>query len=220
MRDSQEKLIKSYKIIDKAPNLEKYSKDSINMSKHLNEWTISVSASNCDFLREMNDYIIGDENTSLSKLIIDELKSKKMHISCAESCTGGMLISRLIDASGASSVIEESYITYSNEAKIRILDVKKETIDKYSVTSLEVADEMAEGILIISKADIAVSVTGFAGGKEKLPTDGLCYFCIKVKGKKELEHLEKIQVEGNRYECRYAQSTYIMWRVLQILKKI
>ncbi len=208
-----------YQVIDQAPNLNMYLANADRSYKNLNVWNIWYRNLHSDFIAEMKDYIIATNEFSLEELIINELNNKNMHISCAESCTGGLMISRLIGVSGASNVIEESYVTYSNEAKMRILDVKKETIEKYSVTSLEVAKEMAEGLKKITNANVVVSVTGFAGGGSvKQDTDGLCYFCIIINN--ITIHLEEVKVNGNRNECRYAQSTYILWRVLQLLRKI
>lgn len=221
MENKKENTLMTYKLIDLGVEIQKCLRYPHLVKKQLNILETPAENIKEECLNRIKDYIIGIDNKSLCRLIIDELKQKKMFISCAESCTGGMIISRLIGQSGASDVIEESYVTYSNQAKMRILGVKEETIKNYTVTSLETAKEMAEGILKITNADIAVSVTGFAGsGNEKLPTDGLCYFCILVRNNQNLNHLEKIQVEGNRNECRYGQSNYILWRVLQILRKL
>lgn len=207
-----------YQVIDQSDEILNYLENSLYYFKELNVWHIYFEEENLDFVKEMDKYIIANNDVSLEKQIINELYKRKYSISCAESCTGGMIISRLIGVSGASNVINESYVTYSNEAKIRILGVNKETIDKYTVTSLEVADEMAKGVKKISNANVCLSVTGFAGsGTIKLDTDGLCYFGIMINNK--LYH-EKIQVSGNRNECRYAQSTYILWKTLILLKNI
>lgn len=208
-----------YKVIDNAPNLDEYLHNANHSFKELNVWNVCYHEQNFKLLDDLKDYIIGDNEHSLEELVINELKKKNLHLSCAESCTGGLMISRLIGVSGASNVINESYVTYSNEAKIRILGVNPSTIEKYTVTSLEVAKEMAEGLLKIADADIAVSVTGFAGlSTKKQVTDGLCYFAILINNNPI--YLEEVKVNGNRNECRYAQSTYILWRVLQLLRKI
>ena len=102
----------------------------------------------------------------IEKNLVEKLKEKKYKISFAESCTGGLLSSTIINVSGSSSVIEESYITYSEDAKMKLLDVKKETLDKYTVYSKEVAQEMCEGLYEKTKSDVCVSITGQAGGSE------------------------------------------------------
>ena len=91
------------------------------------------------------------------------LKETKAHVSFAESLTGGRIAAALIENSGASSVIDESYVTYAAESKMRLLGVKKETVDIKGVVSCECAREMAEGVRKISHADWGVSATGLAG---------------------------------------------------------
>lgn len=91
------------------------------------------------------------------------LKRTNAHVSFAESLTGGKIAAALIENSGASAVINESYITYAAESKIRLLGVKRETIDCLGVVSRECALEMASGVRRISNADWGVSATGLAG---------------------------------------------------------
>ena len=151
----------------------------------------------------------------IEKLIIKKLKELNYHISCCESCTGGMIISTLISVPGASSVVNESYVTYSNESKCRILGVNYQTIEQYNVESIEVAKEMVEGLYKITNNEICISVTGFAGGSSKLPTDGLCYYGIKINDK---IILEKVKVNGNRNQCRLRQTKNILNRLYQEIK--
>ncbi len=154
-------------------------------------------------------------NYSIEQELMELLKQKKMTISCAESCTGGLIISSLINIPGASNVINESYVTYSNEAKHRILKVSLNTIEKYHVESLEVAEEMVQGLFNISKADVCLSVTGFAGSYEKLVNDGLCYYGIKVK---DQIIVEQVKVTGDRNQARINQKDHILKRTLEIIK--
>ena len=111
------------------------------------------------------------------------LKNRGEKISFAESLTGGMIASAFISNSGASSVIDESYVTYAPESKIRILGVKRETVETLGVVSERCACEMAEGVRRISRADWGVSATGLAGpdgGTEKLPV-GTVFIGISSK---------------------------------------
>lgn len=103
----------------------------------------------------------------IAKQVIDELRLKGLHISTAESCTGGMVAAAIVDISGASDVFEEGYITYSDRVKHKVLGVDTEILEKYTAVSSETAIQMAEGAARISGTDIAVSVTGYAG-----PYDG------------------------------------------------
>ena len=104
-------------------------------------------------------------------------------ISTAESCTGGLLSSRLTDIAGSSSYIKENFITYANEAKVELLDVSQNTIDKYGAVSEECALEMAEGLYNKTGCDIAVSTTGVTGPTipEKGTSVGTVYVAIKNK---------------------------------------
>ena len=105
-------------------------------------------------------------NISIEQKIVDCLKIKKWQISLAESCTGGKIVATLVNAKGTSKVLSQSYVTYSCDAKIKILGVKKDTLDCYSVYSKEVAKEMVEGLQKITKANICISVTGEAESSE------------------------------------------------------
>lgn len=154
----------------------------------------------------------------ISRYLVRFLKEHQLLISFAESCTGGMLASTLINASGASQVFLESYVTYAIEAKKRILHVKQSTLDKFSVYSKEVAEEMAQGLYQITKSSICVSVTGLAGGDELNPNDGDFYYSVYLNiGNNHKIITEKKYFSGLRNEIRYQQTYYILWKVYQIL---
>ena len=127
--------------------------------------------------------------------LVEKLKEKNLKISFAESCTGGLLASTIINVSGSSSVIEESYITYSENAKIKLLNVKKETLDKYTVYSKEVALEMAKGLKAITNSNICASVTGIADSTK----DCKCYYCIILNDE---IIVKKYITKGTRNEVR------------------
>ena len=118
---------------------------------------------------------------SLIKLFI----KKKIKISVAESCTGGLLASTITSISGASKIFDLGLVTYSNQAKIKILRVNKNIIRKYGAVSHECCYAMVKSLSKISKADINVSITGIAGpkGSTKLKPVGLVYIGVK-KGDK------------------------------------
>ena len=98
-----------------------------------------------------------------NKQLVEVLIAKGYKISFAESCTGGYLASSIIEVSGASQVIDMSFVTYSNESKIKLVDVLKTTIDKYGVVSEQVGLEMAIGAAKKASANIGVGITGNAG---------------------------------------------------------
>ena len=115
------------------------------------------------------------------KTLIKLLTKKKLKISFAESCTGGLLASYITSISGASKVFNLGLITYSNQAKIKVLKVNKNIIRKYGAVSYQCCLEMVKNLSKISKANINVSITGIAGprgGTKKKPV-GLVYIGIK-----------------------------------------
>ena len=118
---------------------------------------------------------------SLIKLLI----KKKVKISVAESCTGGLLASNITSVNGASKIFNLGLITYSNQAKIKILKVNKNIIKKYGAVSHECCSAMVKNLSKISKANINVSITGIAGpkGGTKEKPVGLVYIGVK-KGNK------------------------------------
>ena len=120
--------------------------------------------------------------------LIKKLIKKKLKISLAESCTGGMLASTLTSSSGASKIFNLGLITYSNQAKIRILKVNKNIIRKYGAVSHECCLAMVNNLSKISKANINVSITGIAGpkGGTKQKPVGLVYIGIKKGNKTQI----------------------------------
>ncbi len=122
------------------------------------------------------------------KLLIKLLIRKKIKISVAESCTGGLLASAITSISGASKIFNLGLITYSNQAKIKILKVNKKIIKKYGAVSHECCYAMVKNLSKISKANINVSITGIAGpkgGTKKKPV-GLVYIGLKKGPKIEI----------------------------------
>jgi len=122
---------------------------------------------------------------NLANKLVKKLIQKKLKISFAESCTGGMLSSTITSVSGSSRVFNLGLVTYSNKAKIDILKVPKKVISKYGAVSIECCLSMVKNLSKISKANISVSITGVAGpkGGTKLKPVGLVYVGIK-KGNK------------------------------------
>ena len=144
-----------------------------------------------------------EEGVTLEKAVVDLLKANELTVTCAESCTGGMLSARLIDVPGVSEVYKSGLVTYSNKAKRRFLGVKKASLQKYGAVSRQVAEEMAKGVALLTRSDVSVAVTGIAGpdgGTEEKPV-GLVYIACSVKGKVTVE---KYQFTGNRAKVREA----------------
>lgn len=153
---------------------------------------------------------------SLEEKIVSNLIEKGYTITTAESCTGGLMAGRLLNVSGASAVYNEGYITYSNEAKERVLGVSPTTLKIYGAVSHETAVEMAVGAADVANANIGLSTTGIAGpggGTTEKPV-GLVYVacCINEKVWAEEHHFH-----GSREENRAAAvdaALQLLWRKL------
>jgi nicotinamide-nucleotide amidase len=119
------------------------------------------------------------------KNLVKKLIKKKLKISFAESCTGGMLASSITSISGASKIFNLGLVTYSNQAKIKILKVNKSIIKKYGAVSSECCKSMVVNLAKISKAQINVSITGVAGpnGGSKNKPVGLVFIGVKKSNK-------------------------------------
>ena len=122
---------------------------------------------------------------NLANKVVKKLIKKKLKVSFAESCTGGLLSSSITSISGSSKVFNLGLVTYSNKTKIDILKVPKKIINKYGAVSKECCLSMVKNLSKLSKANISVSITGIAGpnGETKLKPVGLVYIGIK-KGNK------------------------------------
>lgn len=136
-------------------------------------------------------------------LLVRELKARHQTVSCAESCTGGLLASAFVDVAGSSACFKEGYITYSDEVKHRVLGVPQSVIDEYTVVSSECAAEMAVRTRHITGSDFALATTGIAGpdgGSADKPV-GLVYIAcadpIKVI-------VRRFVFKGSRNEVRRA----------------
>ena len=119
------------------------------------------------------------------KKLVYKLIKNKIKVACAESCTGGMLSSSITSVSGSSKIFNVGLVTYSNQAKIKLLKVPKKIIEKHGAVSMQCCLSMVSNLKKISKADICISITGIAGpkGGTKEKPVGLVYIGIK-KGNK------------------------------------
>ena len=163
----------------------------------------------------ISEFIIGEDDERIENTIFECLNSgeKTLTISTAESCTGGMIASKLIEVPGISENFIEGIVSYSNEAKIKRLKVKKETLEKYGAVSEEVAREMLAGL----KTDIGISTTGIAGpdGGTKNKPVGLVYIGIKVKDEVKIFRRE---LKGDRNKIRQRAMMHALYNLLKILK--
>ncbi len=125
----------------------------------------------------------------LTQKVIKECDKQKRILAVAESCTGGMLSSYITSISGSSNIFDRGFITYSNDAKIDLIDVKKKTIEKFGAVSKETAIEMAEGTIKNSLASLAISITGVAGpgGGTSINPVGTVYIAIIIDDEKDVK---------------------------------
>ncbi|MGF7011503.1 nicotinamide-nucleotide amidase [Lachnospiraceae bacterium PF1-22] len=155
-----------------------------------------------------------DPDETLEEVVVKLLKAKGYTLATAESCTGGLLSGRLINVAGISEVFKEGFVTYANEAKMRSLGVKEETLTQFGAVSKETAREMSEGVCLVTGADVGISVTGIAGpdGGTKEKPVGLVYIGCTVKGK---TRVEEFFFTGNRKKNR----DYAVVRALTLLRE-
>lgn len=164
--------------------------------------------------RRLKGHIFGYDDETLEEAVGAILRGKKMTLSIAESCTGGLLSKRLTDVSGSSAYFTTGIVTYSNDSKRNFLGVSGVTIDRHGAVSSRVALEMAHGIKHYACTDIGVGITGIAGplgGKQSKPV-GLVYIAF-VTDKKEI--VREFRFSGTRQDVRWsaAQAALDMMRL-------
>ncbi len=163
----------------------------------------------CEVVDVFENEVYNTEDKTLAETLVETLMAQDSFVSTAESCTGGMVASSIVDVPNASCVFKEGVVTYSNEAKIKMLDVDCWTLDNYGAVSEHTAREMANGVLKNSGADIAIATTGIAGpggGTEFKPV-GLVY--IAIASKQDVE-IHKMEFAGNRQQVRKQASNCAM----------
>ena len=146
------------------------------------------------------------------------LTKKKLKISFAESCTGGLLTSSITSISGASKIFDLGLITYSNQAKIKILKVNKNIIKKYGAVSHQCCYAMVKNLSKISKANINVSITGIAGpkGGTKQKPIGLVYIGVKKGNKIEInKYLFKSKKRLSIQKATVKKATDLVLRIIK-----
>ena len=166
-------------------------------------------------LRErLGSAVYAEGETNMQTVVAQLLLSKHLTIAVAESCTGGLLTSALVEYPGISEVLLEGCVTYSNQAKMQRLGVQAQTLETYTAVSAQTAAEMAEGIAKTSGADIGISTTGIAGpdgGTAEKPV-GLVYIGLSIKGKTTVT---EYHYTGKRNQIRERATMY----ALDLLRK-
>lgn len=142
--------------------------------------------------------------------VVDKLIQKKYHISFAESCTGGMACAALVSIADASKVLDVSFVTYANEAKMKYLGVKDETIEQCGVVSEEVASQMAVGVAKEAGSEVGIGITGVAGpgGGTKDKPVGMVCFGFYVNGKVTTYTMQFGEIGRNEVRAKSVDFVY------------
>ncbi|HOR17711.1 MAG TPA: CinA family nicotinamide mononucleotide deamidase-related protein [Bacilli bacterium] len=169
------------------------------------------------FTALLNHHIISSENEEIEEKVVQELKRNQWKISLGESCTGGMLASRIVNVSGASEVFSEGFITYSNQAKRKYLKVSESTLEKFGAVSEETVREMVLGLFALTNSEVCVAVSGVAGPTGGTPTKpvGLVYYAIKINDDITVYHSI---FKGGREQIRIRACLRILFDVYQKIK--
>lgn len=148
--------------------------------------------------------------------LVYALIERKMKVTTAESCTGGLVASGIIDVPDASKVLEGAFVTYAERVKEELIGVAPEIIEKYGVVSEETAEAMARGAAKLAGADLAISTTGVAGpggGTEEIPVGTVCFgYFLNGEVKTETMHFE-----GDRAQVRKNAADHALSAALKII---
>lgn len=161
------------------------------------------------FESKYSEYIYGHLDDTLEGVVVQLLNTKGLTISMAESCTGGLLASRIVNVSGASNVFNEGFVTYSNASKMKHLNVRETTLKTVGAVSEQCAKEMVEGLYQATHCDVCVSITGIAGptGGTKDKPVGLVYFGVRLNNQ---VNVHQNVFNGNREMVRYRATQYAL----------
>ena len=183
-----------------------------------NQEVDNFQKANQQFKAIMDDYIISENNQEIEEVVVNLLQKHRLIISFGESCTGGLLASRIINVPNASTVLKESFVVYSNESKTKYLHVDSHLIDEYGAVSEQTINAMLNGLFLETKANVCIAVSGVAGpggGSDDKPV-GLVHYGIKINGQK---YLESKLFKGNREMIRSKTTLFILYRLWQLLRK-
>lgn len=166
---------------------------------------------------EFKDHIYSDNNQSVEEVLVKRFMDKNLTISFAESITGGLLAASITDVAGSSKILSSSYVTYSNDSKIKNLGVKKETLDKYGAISEQTALEMARGLKNKTNSSVCVSTTGEAGPEPSETDIGNVFICIYFS--EDNYQLKHFYFPGNRERVRNRTVSQVLSNLLYLINK-
>lgn len=160
-----------------------------------------------------------EENKNIVQ-IENILRKNNYTITCAESCTGGLIASKITEISGSSDIFRGSIVTYCNEIKEQELGVKKETMIKYGVVSVEVVDEMLDGVLKKFNATYAIAVSGVAGPNGGTKDKPVGTVVIGIKSIFGFSHIEKFHFDGDRKIVQESSTNQAFRMLLENLQNL
>lgn len=187
----------------------------LNISSNSHKIIKKIKNQICNLIKEN---IYSTKNEKLEEVLGNILVKKRLTLSTAESCTSGLLASRITDVAGSSRYYLGGVNTYSNDTKIKILGVKKETISRYGAVSEETAKEMLKGIKNLIKSDCAIAITGIAGptgGSEEKPV-GTVFIAVSFKDK--INVVKKNFTNKDRIFIKNASVNTAMWLLYKMIK--
>ncbi len=169
----------------------------------------------------IGDFVYGIDVGSTEKAVIAALRKKGLTLSTAEACTGGLLAKRITDNSGSSAVYMGGCVTYANEAKIKLLGVKEETIKQYGAVSEQTDAEMARGVRIAFGTDVGITTTGIAGPNGGTPTKpvGTVFIAVSTKNGETVTKLRLSPMRSRDY-LRMCSASNALALALDEIKKL
>ena len=162
--------------------------------------------------------IVNESGDSLANSLVKFLKERHLTLSSAESCTGGLFASEIVSVPGSSDVFNGSVVSYTNQVKNELLNVQKESLEKFSAVSAEVVEEMAKGVLKQCKSAVSVATSGIAGpggGTKETPVG---FICFAIADKDKTISFSK-NFSGTRNEIRKKSVFYLMSQLFVYLSK-
>lgn len=165
----------------------------------------------------MNESLYINENELIE--FQNLLREHNKTITTAESCTGGLIASIITKIAGSSDIFKGAVVTYSNEIKTQELHVKKETLNRYGAVSIQVVDEMLEGVIKKFNADFAIAVSGIAGPNGGSETKPVGTVVIGIMGKNIEKDIEICHFNGTRNEVQEASAKYSLKKLFNFFQK-
>ena len=194
-------------------------KDSTIILINKNESEVKFNEVLNMILSELKGFIYADNEMSLEECVVKKAIEKSVKIGVAESLTGGMVCSSIVNVSGSSVVLHEGLVTYATTAKVRRLHVKTSTLDKYGPASKETCKEMVQGVLENKEIKLALATTGCAGpNSDEFDTPvGLAY--IGVGDNKDII-VKEVMIDGNRETVRKTVTNIALYMLLNYIEKL